>query len=248
MAVRLFTLFSLLLSFSLHSAAVPDTLYSGVYELEGQDGFYIVLKKSGKGYVGFTGTSEQAVGIRGDVNGPLLEARFLEGEDSTVNYIVINERNNLQLSDGLFTFFIFRRTPMDADSLYALFSVNKNKSNDPVTNSATTPSRFYAGKKFLHLKTGNGYSEKWAYYLYQDGSFRFKGDNSYVNSNASENFSGATANEDAGTWEVVAEENGEFLVLKWTNGQLKRLLIRKTADGYDLNGTRYFLVGLSDYE
>ncbi|MFM2135756.1 MAG: hypothetical protein RL021_1156 [Bacteroidota bacterium] len=230
------------------SSALPDTLYTGAYELDGQDGFYIVLKKSGSGYVGFTGTSEKAAAIRGAVKGPMMEVQFTEGEDSTINYVVINEKNNLQLSDGMFTFFIFKRTLMNADSLYDRFSEKNNKSSPLKTSTLNSNAAYYAGKKFLHLKTGNGYSEKWAYYLFEDGSFRFKGDNSYVNSNASENFSGATATEDTGKWDVLIENDGEYLILNWTNGQKKRMRLMKTSVGYELNGTPYFLVGLTDYE
>lgn len=246
--VRSSLLTSLLLFCSIFSSAGSDTLYTGVYELDGRAGFLIVLKNSGNGYVGFTGTVDEAVGIRGEVYGPMLQVRFMEGDDSTINYIIINEKNDLQLSDGLFTFFIFKRMAMDADSLYARLSEKNKKVEEAVTRPTNATASRYSGKKFLHLKSGNGYSEKWAYYLYADGTFRFKGDNSYVNANASENFSGATSSEDTGRWDVILEDDIEYLLLQWKNGQSNRLRIIRTAEGYDLNGKGYFLVGHSDYE
>jgi hypothetical protein len=217
--------------------------------MEGRSEYILSLKKSATTYRGYFGETPSAERIQGNVKGDFMEVRFSEGEDSTVNYLFPDAAENLQLTDGVTTAVTFIRTALDPDSFIKAMDANRmSRGKDKKTVVSGAAASRYAGKKFLHLYTGNGFTEKWAYYLYEDGSFRFVGDNAYVSSDASSTFSGATASAESGTWDVMTENGTETLVLTWSDGTTKRMPILRNANGYDLNGTRYFLVGLSEYE
>jgi hypothetical protein len=226
-----------------------QNVFTGVFRMEGRSEYILSLKKAATAYRGYFGEIATAEKIQGNVKGDFMEVRFSEGEDSTVNYLFPDAAENLQLTDGVTTAVTFIRTTWDPDSFIKVMEMNRGagvkESKTPIPGSAASR---YAGKKFLHLYTGNGYTEKWAYYLYTDGTFRFSGDNSYVSSDASTTFSGATATAESGTWDVVSANGAETLVLNWRDGTTKRMPILRNANGYDLNGTRYFLVGLTEYE
>jgi len=228
--------------------AQPNNGFKGVYRLEGPAEFYILFKPSGRELTGYMIDPEKAVLIKGEDKGNGMEVRFAEGQDTTVNYVTIDPLGNLALSDGNHISVTFRRTALNADSLFFVIDKAKQENRAPSGSSTALLPAQYAGKKFLHLYTGNGYTEKWAYYLYADGTFRFKGDNSYVSSGASGDFSGATAATDTGTWEVIMDNSSEILLLKWKDASAKRLRIMRTSNGYELNGVRYFLVAHSEYE
>jgi hypothetical protein len=98
----------------------------------------------------------------------------------------------------------------------------------------------YANKKFLHMYTGNGLSEKWAYYLYDDGRFYYKNFTTYMSNDSYSNFSSVMKSDDAGYWAVELINGVEYLNLNWNDGKVGQLKIQKMEVGYMLNNNKYF--------
>lgn len=93
------------------------------------------------------------------------------------------------------------------------------------------------GKHLVYLYTGNGYSERFDLYLFQNGTFSTRSDMTSV----SQNGSGAAAGGGEGTWR--ATPSGQ-LVLSYHNGnsQVYQLAARQAGNEVSLNGKRFFVL------
>ncbi|MBL7924741.1 MAG: hypothetical protein JNL88_11130 [Bacteroidia bacterium] len=257
----LFLLLSLI-SFCYTSHAQESVAFEGVYVVEDPP-VLLVINKEKSGYAGFVSDGQKVIRMQVVRDKELLILRAAEGEDKTENYASADGAGNLVVTDDQLNMLYFIRSTEDPDLIYAqleqgLQAAAGGDSEQPKTTASSgkvaektadgkIPAK-YANRKFLHLYTGNGYSEKWAYYLFGDGRFYFRSNSSYLSNNAFNDFSAAMASDEAGRWAVENENGTEILRLSWNSGESGSLTIHKTEGGYLLNNTKYFLVGLDEYE
>jgi len=222
--------------------------FEGLYSLQGAEAT-LVLKAQGDQYTGFMLAQGSKTALKGEVQLGILMLMLDNSDDKTMTYGAFDENGLLVLTDDHLNIAYFKKTG-SADSEAAL-AVSSKKTETVISPSAngklSQAAGKYAGKKFLHMYTGNGYSEKWSYSLFVDGSFLYQGDNSYLSNDASSSFSAAGQSRNSGTWNVSTANGIEYLDLLWSDGDKGRLQITRNSDGYLLNKTKYWLVGLNEY-
>ncbi len=69
-----------------------------------------------------------------------------------------------------------------------------------------------------------------------------------MSNDAYTNFSAVESSNDAGKWNVETKEDIDYLVLNWNSGEQVSLKIQKAELGYLLNGEKYYLVDLEEFE
>lgn len=226
----------------------------------------MVLIKSGKGYSGYLATDEQSKKITGSLKEEVLTLTLAEGNDKTESYAALDENGNLLVTDEQFNMVYFIRTEANVSEVIAGIegttaaattkSAEEETSKTPaaaVKVAAAKPAKGrisakYANKKFLHMYTGNGLSEKWAYYLFDNGQFYYRNFTTYHSDNAYSNFSTVMSSNDAGTWAVEVIQGVEYLNFNWNDGKTGQLRIQKAEVGYLLNNNKYYLVNHNEYE
>lgn len=237
--------------------AQPSKLsFEGVYTLENPSAM-LILKNVGDGFKGYISDGQNAYKVAGEMNTDYLRLTRVDDPEKLANYLALDEMGNLLMTDAQMQVIYFTRSTESADELIANIEMEQDsikpeltgKSGIPgVTISNHTNRGKYANKKFLHLFTGNGLSEKWAYYLYDHGGFYFRSSNSFMSDDAYTNFSAVESSNDAGKWNVETKEGIDYLVLSWNSGEQVSLKIQKAELGYLLNGEKYYLVGLEEFE
>ncbi|MBK9399612.1 MAG: hypothetical protein IPN36_01785 [Bacteroidetes bacterium] len=249
-------------------AQSPSFTYEAVYIIE-EAKTALILKKRGAGFIGYFANETEAKKITGAFQDDVLTLILAEGEDKTASYAALDEGGNLLITDDNLNMAYFTRTDANVDEVIAGIekkqTTTESNSNAIQTNpvdeqpavneasSAAKPAKGkvstkYANKKFLHMYTGNGLSEKWAYYLYDDGRFYYKNFTTYMSNDSYSNFSSVMKSDDAGYWAVELINGVEYLNLNWNDGKVGQLKIQKMEVGYMLNNNKYFLVGHSEYE
>lgn len=226
--------------------------FEGVYMMENPIVLLVMTKTGTNLYDGYLSTETAAKHFRGKITHDVLEVRGVEGEDTSVSYCTLDFDKNIRIMDAQLNKVTFKRVNQDPHAVKRevekyFYGVEDKTAPTSGAKPAASGSR-YAGKKFLHLYTGNGMTEKWAYYLYADGRFLYRADASYISSNAQSDFSSAMNSRDAGTWKVETKNGSETLMLQWNSGQTSRLAITKGSDGYRLDNIKYFLVGMEEYQ
>jgi len=228
----------LLLAFMALCLPLHAQQFAGVYTLQ-EPLTVLILKSTKAGYKGFISDGQKALRVAGKLKDEVCVLQLAEGEDKTENFARLDGAGNLFVSNASLNSMYFTRSDVDPVAAYAEIdsllkaaageqqsSVNTAKSSaagSPDTDFATAR---YANKKFLHVYTGNGYSEKWSYYLFNDGTFYFKSNASYLSGDAYTDFSAATASNEGGRWTVEHKGQQETLVLNWNSGEQGRLLIQ----------------------
>lgn len=253
-------LLMLLLGFIAMCLPLHAQQFAGVYMLQ-EPLTVLILKSTKAGYRGFISDGQKALRVAGKMKDDVCVLQLAEGEDKTENYARLDGSGNLFLADGSLNSMYFTRSDVDPVAAYAEIDsllkatagVQQSSANTAKSSAAGSPDFIfataqYANKKFLHVYTGNGFSEKWAYYLFDNGTFYFKSNASYLSGDAYADFSAATASNEGGRWTVECKGQQETLVLNWNSGEQGRLLIQHTSGGYLLGKTKYFLVGLNEYE
>lgn len=222
--------------------------FEGLYSLQGAEAT-LVLEAQGDQYTGYIQAQESKTALKGEVKLGILMLMLDNSEDKTMTYGAFDENGLLVLTDDHLNIAYFKKTG-NADG-EPVASANASSSG---TASAPSPTAQlskaagkYAGRKFLHMQTGNGYSEKWSYSLFADGSFLYQGDNSYLSNDASSSFSAVGQKRNNGSWNVSTSNGIEYLELFWSDGDKGRLQISRNSNGYLLNNTKYWLVGLNEY-
>ena len=181
---------------------------------------------------------------------PALKLVASQQASAAPSFATLDDAGNLWLTDEQFNVVYFIRNGESLDAVWKELETAYKATNTPAAQQEspqTTNTESYASKKFLHLYTGNGYTEKWAYYLYDNGTFYFRSSSAY-NSGGYYDFSAATAGNDGGKYSIEKKSDHEYLTLIWNNGQQSSLRITKTDQGYLLNTEKYFLVGLNEYD
>lgn len=238
-----------------NATAQSSEKFNGVFAMQNPS-VLLVLKSSGKQVSGYLADVNNAYHVEGEMSSvDVLTLNTIINNENNKSYASLDAAGNIILADEQLNMIYFTRSAEDVDSVLvaidgalkqmAAGTVNE-KSSPAVT--VTVTSRKYANKKFLHLFTGNGMTEKWAYYLFDDGRFYFRSEASYASGNAFNDFSAALSSKDAGTWQIKGNGTTEELHLRWNSGEQRQLLITKTSKGYRLGNTDYFLVGLEEYE
>jgi len=249
-------------------AQSPSYAYEAVYIIE-EAKTALVLKKKGAGFTGYFANETAAKKITGSFQEDVLTLVLAEGEDKTISYAALDEAGNLLVTDDNLNMAYFTRTDANVDEVMAGIEKKNDVSDGNVNIIKTAPvdepaavtetksvskpakgkvSAKYANKKFLHMYTGNGLSEKWAYYLFDDGRFYYKNFTTYLSSDSYSSFSSVMKSDDAGYWAVEVINGMEYLNLNWNDGKVGQLKIQKMEVGYMLNNNKYFLVGHSEYE
>lgn len=230
--------------------------FEGVYILDNPPAV-LILKSVADGFSGYISDGENAYKVAGEMNSDYLRLIMVDSPDKLPNYLALDEQGNLMLTDDQSQVICFTRSTEPVDKLileiemqlHIISTEVKVKMdvqgiNIPVVKNMGK----YANKKFLHLYSENGLSEKWAYYLYDHGGFYFKSSNSYMSNNAYSDFSKVSSSSDAGKWKVEAIAGVDYLVLSWNTGEKLSLQIQKAELGYLLDGVKYYLVELEEYE
>lgn len=243
-------------------AQSTDPGYEGVYIIE-EPKTVLVLKKKGNGYYGYMINDQMKQKITGVYGDDVLNLTLTEGEDKTINYAGLDAAGNLLITDDHLNMVYFIRSEVNTNELLSEIekpetppqtTVQQTKSETAPVAKAVTPnikgkvSSKYANKKFLHMYTGNGLSEKWAYYLFEDGGFYYRNFTSYLSSDSYSSFSSVMASNDAGKWTVEMINGVEYLNLYWNDGKTGQLRIQKEEVGYRLNNNKYYLVNHREYE
>lgn len=181
---------------------------------------------------------------------PTLKMVAKNNPSAGASFASLDANSNVWVTDEqLNTVFFTRRDESieavwkELEAAYKGTSVNQT----PSETNKSPQHHSYANKKFLHLYTGNGYTEKWAYYLYENGTFYFRSSSAY-SSGGYYDFSAATAGNDGGNYTIEKQSGQEYLTLHWNTGNQTKLRITKTDQGYLLDNEKYFLVGLNEYE
>lgn len=181
---------------------------------------------------------------------PILKLVASRQMSAAPSFAALDDAGNLWLTDEQFNVVYFIRNGESLDAVWneleTAYKATATPTAKPESNQKTNTGS-YANKKFLHLYTGNGYTEKWAYYLYDNGTFYFRSSSAYT-SGGYYDFSAATAGNDGGNYSIEKKSGQEYLTLNWNNGQQSSLRITKTDQGYLLNNEKYFLVGLNEYD
>lgn len=235
--------------------AQSSSNFEGVYYVE-QPALLLVLQRNSAGYTGYLSDGQQLIPLTGKTGQD--EVLTLEASMNGVvnkSYASRDAGGNLYMTDDQLNMLYFTRSQESVakvmqgfeQALQLAVSTVKPATKEQVVPAGKADNR-YADKKFLHLYTGNGLSEKWAYYLLGNGYFYFRSNTSYLSGDAFTDFSAAMSSNDGGTWSVTKEEGVEYLQLNWNTGEKGKLKISRTNDGYLLNNTKYFLVGLREYE
>ncbi len=230
--------------------------YEAVYTLE-EPKSVLVLKKKGNGYHGYIVNEESARKISGEFKDEVLLLTLAEGNDKTVSYAGLDETGNLLITDENLNMAYFIRSEVSVgDMLAEIEKARPDESagdvqstakpaKEPAKNTVAVKGKVlakYANKKFLHMYTGNGLSEKWAYYLYDDGRFYYRNFTSYMSSDSYSNFSAVMDSDDAGRWAVEVINGAEYLNLYWNSGKTGQMKIQKAEIGYIMNNNKYYLV------
>jgi hypothetical protein len=251
------SLISLLLIFlSMFNAPAQSTdKFNGVFSMQ-NPALVLVLKSTGNAVSGYLADVNNAYRVEGALSGEdVLTLNTLINGENNKSYASLDAAGNLLLTDDVLDMIYFTRSLENVDSVLAAIdqalkqmagsTADVDKKPATVMDAAA---KKYANKKFLHLYTGNGMTEKWAYYLFDDGRFYFRSEASYASGNAFNDFSAALSSKDAGTWQIKGNGTSEELHLRWNTGEQRQLVITKTSKGYRLGNTDYFLVGLEEYE
>lgn len=249
-------LFLIVLAFQLKTGhAQSQGSFQGVYYVE-QPAVLLVLENRDVDYTGYLSDGQQVISLKGKANGEnVLELETVMNGVTTKSFASLDAAGNLLMADEQLNVLYFTRSEESVKKVMQGFE-QVLKEATPQEKSTLSKERTtgvgadvrYADKKFLHLYTGNGYSEKWAYYLFGNGTFYYRSNSSYLSGNAFSDFSAATASNEGGTWSITSENGAEYLVLSWNSGESGKMQISKTKEGYYLNNTKYFLVGLDEYE
>jgi hypothetical protein len=181
---------------------------------------------------------------------PTLKMVYTHNPSAGASFASLDEAGNLWVTDEQLSIVYFTRSGESIDAVWKELESAYNGTTQPTALTAankTMNTGAYANKKFLHLYTGNGYTEKWAYYLYDNGTFYFRSSSAYT-SGGYYDFSAATAGNDGGNYSIEKKSGQEYLTLTWNNGNQTSLRITKTAEGYLLNNEKYYLVGLNEYD
>jgi len=238
--------------------AVAQSL-QGVYMTSGEEAL-IALRAKGTGYEGRLTDGKVLYHLQGSEQDGVLTLTITDGKTTEKAYAAPDGNGSLVVTDERFNVLVFQRSEADIEQVLALMDQQAGagtasvggQGNSGQSGSAAAPKGSldpkYAGRKFLHLYTGNGYTEKWAYYLFEDGRFVYRSSSGYTSSNAYTDFSAAGEGKDAGRWAISRRDGAEYLELSWNDGNRGSLLIEKATSGYLLNGKKYFLVGLDEYE
>lgn len=240
--------------------------YEGVFSME-EPKAILLLKQKGDAYYGYLTDGVRAQRITGAFQDEVLTLVLADGNDKTMSYAALDEAGNLLVTDDQLNMAYFIRAEANVNDLIAKIEQAENevapaaadgsaadvsakspsaKSTSPSVKGKISPK--YANKKFLHLYTGNGLSEKWAYYLFDDGRFYYRNFTSYSSSNSYSNFSAVMNSDDAGRWAVEIINGQEYLNLAWNDGKAGQLKIEKAEIGYLLNNNKYYLVGHEEGE
>ncbi|MBK9639055.1 MAG: hypothetical protein IPO63_15155 [Bacteroidetes bacterium] len=230
--------------------------FEGVYTLENPQAV-LVLKEMGDEFFGYVSDGQQVYKVIGEMNLDYLRLTMAEGPDRAINFLAIDENGNLMLTDEKLNVVYFTRSTDSVDELIS--SIEKQRTLEKETRKLGSVSQQktsskgnyfgqYANKKFLHIYEGNGNSERWAYYLYENGGFYFRSSESGLSNFNYSDFSLISSDLDAGQWKIEMKDDNEFLVLTWNSGQQVSLQIQKEEFGYLLNGVKYFLVSHEEYE
>ena len=235
-------------------AQAPDT-FEGVFYVE-QPAVILVLQSSKGDFTGYLSDGQQIIPLKGKTNSDhVLEVEAMMNGVTNKSFASLDAAGNLFMADEQLNMLYFTRSQESVakvmqgfeQALQLAVASDKPATKEQVVPAGKTDNR-YADKKFLHLYTGNGLSEKWAYYLLGNGYFYFRSNTSYLSGDAFTDFSAAMSSNDGGTWSVTKEEGVEYLQLNWNTGEKGKLKISRTNDGYLLNNTKYFLVGLREFE
>jgi hypothetical protein len=236
-----------------YSASYGQTSsFEGVYLCD-NPAAVLVLHATSAGISGFVSDGTTADKLSCTRQAELLVLLSIEHPENGSSYATLDQAGNIWITDNQLRVYYFTRSAESAKEVFeALEKVQLQMAGGSTPGAqraqgAHSYSGEYANKKFLHLYTGNGYTEKWAYYLYDTGIFIYRGSNSYL-SGGYYDFSAATSGNDAGTYIIDKQGNQDVLVLRWNNGNQTRLTITQNQQGYFLNNEKYFLVGLNEYE
>ena len=251
--IRFFlSFFCVILTFNAHAQSLD-----GVYMTSDEEAL-MVLRKKGNGYDGRFTDGKTIYKLQAVEKEGYLTITATGGKETETAYAAPDGNGNLVVTDSELNVYSFSRVSAAVDEVIARLdrpeALNKPVAQ-PAGNSSTAggttdghiDSR-YANRKFLHLYTGNGYTEKWAYYLFEDGRFVYRSSSSYLSSDAYYDFSAASQGNEAGRWAISRKGGAEYLELSWNDGNKGSLRIEKAQTGYLLNGTKYFLVGLNEYD
>jgi len=251
--IRNFLVLTCVLLFSV--AWTQTVSFSGVFYVE-EPPIVIALVQSSTSVSGKITDGQVILDAAGTVQDDVLTLEVRSEEGVEYAYASIDGLGNLWFTDEALNMVYFLRTEDDPQAIIrelngAVSNAAENSSSAAASSgSAAKPkgtlSSKYAGKQFLHLYTGNGYSEKWSYYLYADGTVRYKGESNYSSTNYDNYVSGVTTGSDTGYWAVEVVNGQEFLNFSWNDGNSARLQISKISDGYMLGNNKYYLVAL-DY-
>ncbi|MFN8700116.1 MAG: hypothetical protein ACK500_02930 [Flavobacteriales bacterium] len=236
-------------------ARTQNVSFTGVYYVE-EPPIVIALVQSNTAVIGKITDGQVILDASGSVEDDALTLEVRSDEGVEYAYASVDGLGNLWFTDEALNVMYFLRTEEDPDAI--IRELNGATASSSGTNQAAQPassgqaakpkgtlSSKYAGKQFLHVYTGNGYSEKWSYYLYPDGHLLYNSGSNYSSNDYSSYFSAVTSNSDSGYWAVEVMNGQEYLNFSWNDGKSAQLLITKTNDGYLLNNTRYFLVDLN---
>jgi hypothetical protein len=230
--------------------------FEGVYTLESPPAL-LILKSAEDGFIGYISDGNTAYKVKGENNSDYLRLTMVDSPDKAANYLALDELGNLWVTDDQLKVIYFTRSTELAEELITSIEKQqlsekmegKSKSgNSTIIKSSSTNSGKYANKKFLHLYADDIQSEKWAYYLFEHGGFYFKSSNSYMSKNAYTDLSTIFSSNDAGKWNIETRAGVDYLELSWNTGEHLSLQIKKAELGYLLNGVKYYLVGLDEYE
>lgn len=246
----------LLIILSMFNATAQSTeKFHGVYSVQ-NPAVVLVLKSTGKVITGYLADANNAYRVDGEMSADdVLTLNTLINGVNNKSFASLDATGNLLLADEQLNMIYFTRSEENVDSVIAAIDLALKQMAGTQANEKSAPavtltadSKKYANKKFLHLYTGNGMTEKWAYYLFDDGRFYYRSEASYASGNAFNDFSAALSSNNAGTWKINSNGSTEELYLHWNTGEQRQLLITKTSKGYRLGNTDYFLVGLDEYE
>lgn len=227
--------------------------YEGVYQCSDLS-LTLILRVQSNRVDGYITDGQNADKLTCNFQDEVLVLTSVQHPERGNNYTALDGLSNLWVTDDQLNMYYFTRTTDSARGLYEqIEKASKAAANTTASganssqNKTAANSSSYANKKFLHLYTGNGYTEKWAYYLYDTGEFAYRSGSSYT-SGGYYDFSAALSGSDAGKYSIVKQGSQEVLVLKWNDGNETSFAITKKQDGYYLGNVKYFLVGLNEYE
>jgi hypothetical protein len=227
------------------NSATAQTNYNGTFAnddaslvvaLSNQDGLFI-------GTITAQGKSCAATAV--EIFGVLGGTYTYNGNE--IGFAMAQDGNNMILTAEGYEFTLH---PYSGQAKKTTTATAQKSTTTATTQSLSATARQYqnalSGRQLLYMNTSGGSSDKWSFFLYADGTFRYRNETLYSSNGYGSNFSYNSSSNDTGEYRFAEQDGVTYLCLTYQNGESSYYALRTSAKGEVLlNNERYFNVALN---